>query len=125
MINMVKVGIIACKIAMDSMCPGCAKCFKAAAEKSGGFSNLNEPAEIVFLTSCGGCPGLIPIKMDLINRTLSTLNQKVDIVYIGTCVQRAIENFNCPIDPGFVKTLLEKLGVRVIVGTHAYPIYHV
>ncbi len=121
---MVRIGIIACKVAMDNLCPGCAKCFKAANERSGNFNSITEGSlEIVFLTSCGGCPGLIPIKMDIINRTLSTLDQKVDAIFIGTCVQRAIENFNCPIDPGFVKASLEKLGIKVYIGTHAYPIF--
>lgn len=123
---MVKIGIIACKVAMDNLCPGCAKCFRAISEGSGNFSNLKgELVEVVFLTSCGGCPGLVPIKMDVINRTLSTLGQKVDVIYLGTCIQRAVENFSCPIDSGFVKASLEKLGVKVYIGTHSYPVYSV
>lgn len=121
---MARIGIIACKVAMDNLCPGCAKCFKAANERDGNFSSLSkEPLEIIFLTSCGGCPGLIPIKMDVINRTLSTLNQKIDAIYMGTCIQRAIENFNCPIDPGFIKASLEKMGIKVYIGTHSYPMH--
>ena len=116
--------MVACKIAMDNICLGCAKCFKAVNRRDGNFSSLpKEEAEVVFLTSCGGCPGLITIKMDSMNRTLSTLDEKVDIVYIGTCIQRAVENFNCPIDLGFVKTSLESMGIKVYIGTHSYPVF--
>ena len=119
-VAVVRIGVIACKTAMDNLCPGCAKCFKAINEQSGGFDSLEKPIEVAFLTSCGGCPGLITVKMDLVNRILDTLGQKVDVVYLGSCVQRAIENFNCPIDPGFVKDSLEKAGIKVVIGTQAY-----
>jgi predicted metal-binding protein len=120
---MTKIGIIGCKVSMDTMCPGCAKCFHALNKREGKFKDLGDDVEFVFLTSCGGCPGMIPVKMDLMNRILDTMGEEVDAVYIATCIQRAYENFGCPIDIGLVKSSLEKKGIKVVIGTHEYPVY--
>ncbi len=120
----VKIGIIGCKKMIDEICPGCIKCFKALSERSGKFSTLpNEKVDVIFLTSCGSCPGPVTMKIDLINRILKTFDANVDIIFIATCVLRAIELFNCPIDIEVLKLTLESLGYKVVLGTHAYPIY--
>jgi len=124
--KMVKIGIIGCKIMMDSICPGCIKCFNALHERVGKFSILkDENAEVLFLTSCNGCPGPITMKIDLINRVLDSFKNNVDIVFIATCILRAIELFKCPIDIETLKLTLESLGYKVVIGTHPYPIYAV
>lgn len=121
-----KIGIIGCKIVMDNLCPGCAKCFNALNQRTGKFAELKgEHVDVVFLTSCGSCPGPVTMKVDLITRTLSTLGTNVDVVYLATCVQRAVESFNCPIDLGLLKRSLEGLGYKVVIGTHEYPIFRV
>jgi len=109
---------------MDNLCPGCYKCLHSIYEKDGKFKSLgDEEVKLVFLASCGGCPGLVPIKVDLVNRVLDTIKEKVDIIFIATCMERAVENFNCPMDIGLVKSSLEKAGIKVVIGTHEYPVY--
>lgn len=50
-----KVGIIRC-MQTEDYCPGTTD-FRAIREKTGVFSDVPEPIELVGFTNCGGCPG--------------------------------------------------------------------
>jgi predicted metal-binding protein len=119
---MTKIGIIACKKQMDTLCIGCAKCFKALAEGAGMLADYETP-ELVFLTSCGDCPGFPVQRTSLMLSYLKPLDQDVEVIHLGTCIQSAVVNGKCPIDiESTKKKLEEKFKKTVVVGTHPYPL---
>lgn len=119
---MTKIGILACKKMMDTMCIGCAKCFKALGEGAGMLADYESP-ELVFLTSCGDCPGFLPQRTGLLLSYLKAFSEDVEVIHIGTCIQSAVVSGKCPIDiAASKKKLEEKFKRRVVVGTHPYPL---
>ena len=115
-----KVGIITCQSIQDISCIGCAKCYKAAREKTFAFEG-NEDIQIIFKTSCGGCPGLVLPKLALQKLVITDLGDTVDQIYFGTCVQKAKAVMNCPMNLDAIKSKLEEsFNVPVAVGTHDY-----
>ncbi len=111
--------IVACKnIRNQYICPGDAKCFVAFMNGQGKFlKHVNEPAYIVGIVDCGGCPGnaLMP-NLSLLKLQLQALGIKtIDVIHVGTCI-----TLYCPYKDGIIKTLKEKAGVEVIEGTHEY-----
>ncbi|MDP8239323.1 MAG: CGGC domain-containing protein [Candidatus Hatepunaea meridiana] len=111
------IAIFYCKRIQDHTCIACAKCFKAAPLKNGKFSQYDEEIEIVAMTDCGDCPGLLMPRVPMIR----TLGGHVDAVHLGTCVTQAKEHGECPLDLEEMKVKLEKkLGIPVIIGTHDY-----
>ena len=115
-----KIGIINCKKIQDQSCIGCAKCYKAVNNKTFAFEG-EEDIQIVFKTSCGDCPGLVLPKVGLQMGVLEKLDEKVDEIYFGTCVQKAVAVMNCPMNLDGIKAKMEEMfGVPVKVGTHEY-----
>ena len=117
-----KIGIVACKKMMDNICIGCAKCFKALAEGAGMFADYKAP-ELVFLTSCGDCPGFLVQRTGLLQSYLKAFEQDdVEVIHFGTCIQSAVLAGKCPIDiEDSKKRIEEKFRRKVVVGTHPYP----
>jgi len=113
------IGIIYCQKIQDATCVGCAKCYKAVNEKAFNFENTD--AQIVFKTSCGGCPGLVLPKLQLQMLVLDSLKVKVDEIYFGTCVEKSKALMNCPMNLDGIKEKIESIfQVPVFVGTHQY-----
>jgi predicted metal-binding protein len=52
-----RIGIVYCERIQDSSCVGCAKCYKAVAERSFAFAELDEAVQVVFKTGCGTARG--------------------------------------------------------------------
>ena len=118
---MTKIGVITCDNIRDKHCMGCIKCFKAAANKEGHFSEHEDDIEVVFWTGCGGCPGLYMPKFALIHEMTEKLGREYDVIHIGTCVVKAAKTSGCPIELETMKKNLEtKWGKKVIIGTHTY-----
>jgi len=116
-----RIGIIYCQKIQDSSCIGCAKCYKAVSEHTHAFASVDDDIEIVFMTSCGDCPGLVLPKLDLQKRVLEGLSVGVDAIYFGTCVKKAHGLMNCPMNLNGVTAKVEELyHVPVHVGTHDY-----
>jgi predicted metal-binding protein len=114
-----RIGIVFCERIQDTSCVGCAKCYKAARERSHEFEGIDEDVEIVFKTSCGDCPGLVLPKLDLQKVILDSLDTGFDAVYFGTCVKKATAIMNCPMNvDGITAKIEEKFGVPVHMGTH-------
>jgi predicted metal-binding protein len=89
-------------------------------EKNGAFQGYDD-IELVAMTDCGDCPGILVPRVKLLNEVLSRLDEKIEVVHLGTCAKMAVETAACPIDFEATKGLLEnKFGVRVVLGTHAY-----
>lgn len=117
---MARVAVLYCKKVKDHSCIGCAKCFKAIREGDGEYGRFDE-IELVAMTDCGDCPGLIVPRMKLLKETARGLERDIDAVFLGTCVKIAMETAGCPIDLDALKPILEKkFGVEVILGTHGY-----
>ena len=117
---MAKIAILYCKRIKDHSCIACAKCFRAIAQRDAEFARYEE-VELVGMTDCGDCPGLIAPRVKLLKEVTRQLGSGIDTVYLGTCVKTAVETAQCPLDIDEVKLLLEKqFGVQVVVGTHSY-----
>lgn len=117
---MAKVAVLYCKRIKDHSCIGCAKCHKAIKEKAAEYGRFDE-IELVAMTDCGDCPGLVVPRVKLLKETVASLDTDFDVLYLGTCVKLAMETAACPIDFDDLKPMLEqKFGVEVILGTHSY-----
>jgi predicted metal-binding protein len=117
---MAKIAIIYCKKIKDHSCIACAKCFKGMAEKNGEFARHDE-IELVAMTDCGDCPGLVVPRVKLLKDVLPALGREVDCVHLGSCVKAACLTAQCPINLDKMKAMLEsKFNVQVVVGTHSY-----
>ena len=118
---MKRIAIFYCKRIKDHSCIACAKCFKGIKEKSGEFAKHDEDIEIVAMTDCGDCPGLVVPRVKLISETAKNLGREIETLHLGTCVKLAMETAKCPIDFDHLKPILEKkFGIEVVLGTHAY-----
>lgn len=70
---------------------------------------------------CGGCPGLVMPKLGLIMDMARTYERDVDVIYLGTCVMKARETAQCPINPEEISNKIKaKFGKEVISGTHPW-----
>lgn len=117
---MAKIAILYCKKIKDHSCIGCAKCYKAMAEKNAEFAQ-HDTIELVAMTDCGDCPGLTVPRVKLLGEVAKNLDRSIEVIHLGTCVKLAMETAQCPIDWGALRVTLEKkFGVRVVLGTHGY-----
>ncbi len=117
---MSRIAILYCKRVKDQSCIACAKCYKAIAEKNGAFAQDSE-IDLVAMTDCGDCPGLVVPKVQLLSEVTKNLDRPIETPYLGTCMRMAMETAECPIDFDTLKIMLEKkFGVNVVLGTHAY-----
>jgi len=117
---MAKAAILYCKKIKDQSCIACAKCYKGIQEKNGQFA-LHETLELVAMTDCGDCPGLVVPKVKLLTEILTGLNRPLEVLYLGTCIKLAMDTAQCPIEYESLKIALEKkFGIQVILGTHSY-----
>jgi predicted metal-binding protein len=113
---MKKVAIIGCGAYMDSGygCPGEWRCLKAAALGDGNFS---ESSQVINFIKCE-CPGRSVVPNTGMAVKLSEI--KPDEIYLSSCLANAVPE--CPyIKPeDMAKALENKIGVKVIIGTHDY-----
>jgi predicted metal-binding protein len=117
---MANVAILYCKRIKDHSCIACAKCHKGMKEKNGEFERLEE-IELVGMTDCGDCPGLVVPRVKLLKEITDNLERPIDVIYMGTCMKIAMETAECPIDFDDMKSILEqKFGCEVVLGTHTY-----
>ncbi|RUM89424.1 MAG: CGGC domain-containing protein [Thermodesulfatator sp.] len=117
---MKKIVILACNMIRNgNLCPGDAKCLVAFMRREGEFERYkDEEAAIVGIVDCGGCEGnrnRSVVSLGHLNLQLAALNEKVDVLHIGTCMA----NF-CPRKEDILKAVKEKAGVEVVEGTHKY-----
>jgi len=116
---MTRLAILYCKRIKDHSCVACAKCFKGMAERNGEFARY-EQVELVAMTDCGDCPGLVLARLKHLSEAVKALGREFDVVHLGTCVQLAIETAQCPIDLDELQPVVEaKFGVPLRLGTHS------
>jgi predicted metal-binding protein len=117
---MARIAVLYCKRIKDHSCIACAKCFKAAAEKNGEFGRY-DTVEIVAMTDCGDCPGLVVPRVKLLSEVAKNVERPFEAIHLGTCVKLAMQTARCPIDFDSLKAALdEKFGVEAVLGTHSY-----
>jgi len=117
---MSKIAILYCKRIKDHSCIACAKCYKGIAEKNGEFASYDE-IELVAMTDCGDCPGLVIPRVKLLNELTQNLHRPIEALHLGTCVKLAMETAACPIEFDDLQITLEKkFGIDVKLGTHYY-----
>jgi len=117
---MSKIAILYCKRIKDYSCIACAKCYKAMVEKNGEFAQ-HKDIELVAMTDCGNCPGLVIPRVKLITEITKNLGRTIETLHLGTCMKLAMETADCPIDFDDLKITLEKkFGIRVVLGTQSY-----
>ena len=117
---MSKIAILYCKRVKDHYCIAYAKCYKGIAEKNGEFAKYDE-IELVAMTDCGDCPGLVVPRVKLLNEVTKNLDRPIDKLHLGTCVKLAMETAQCPIEFEDLQiTLQKKFGMNVVLGTHSY-----
>lgn len=117
---MTKIAILYCKRIKDHSCIACAKCYKGMDEKNAEFGRYDE-IQLVAMTDCGDCPGLVVPRVKLLNELTTGLGREIEAVHLGTCMKLAMETADCPIDFDELKPTLEnKFGVEVVLGTHSY-----
>ncbi|UCG87870.1 MAG: CGGC domain-containing protein [Gemmatimonadota bacterium] len=117
---MARIGILYCKRVKDHSCIACAKCYKGMDEKNGEFAR-HDDIQLVAMTDCGDCPGLVVPRVKLLNEITRNLDRPIDTLHLGTCMKLAMETAECPIDFEDLQVLLEqKFDVEVVLGTHSY-----
>ena len=117
---MSKIAVIYCKRIKDHSCIACVKCYKGMVEKNGEFAAHDE-IDLVAMTDCGDCPGLVVPRVKLLSELTKNLGREIETLHLGTCVKLAMETAECPIDFDDLKVTLEnKFGVKVLLGTHSY-----
>ena len=117
---MTRIAILYCKRIKDHSCIACAKCYKGMAEKNAEFAR-HDDIELVGMTDCGDCPGLVVPRVKLLNQITMDLERPIEILHLGTCMKLAMDTAGCPIDFEELKLTLEnKFGIQVVLGTHSY-----
>jgi len=117
---MPKIAVLYCKRIQDHSCIACAKCYKGMALKSGKFAQY-EKIDLVAMTDCGDCPGLMFPRVKLLDEITKSLDRSIDTIHFGTCIMKAVETAACPINLDKIKEIIEsKFGINVVFGTHDY-----
>jgi len=117
---MAKIAVLYCKRIKDHSCIACAKCYKGMAERNAEFAR-HDDIELVAMTDCGDCPGLVVPRVKLLQDLTSGLGRPIEVLHLGTCMKLAMEAASCPIDFDDLKVTLEKkFGIEVVLGTHSY-----
>ena len=113
---MKKVAVVGCGAYMDSGygCPGEWRCLKAAALGEGQF---DESVQVISFVKCV-CPGRSLAPNIGMAAKLSQINP--DEIYLSSCMVNAKPG--CPYinADGMARIIEDKIGVKVILGTHAY-----
>ncbi|MCD4816752.1 MAG: CGGC domain-containing protein [Methanosarcinales archaeon] len=110
---MTKIGLVRCEMAARS-CPGTA-CFKVIKTKTGTFEEFkSDDIDIIGMITCGGCPG-----RDAIRQVQEMVKRGAEVIFMCTCLIKPIPNPpKCPYAEELADAIRDKLGVRVIMGTH-------
>jgi predicted metal-binding protein len=113
---MKKIAVIGCGAYMESGygCPGEWRCLKAAAL---GEGKIETPSSVAAFVKCE-CPGraLVPT----VGMSMKMSEIKPDEIYLSSCLVNAKPG--CPYSNAeeMAKTIEDKTGIKVILGTHEY-----
>ncbi|HID27153.1 MAG TPA: CGGC domain-containing protein [Methanosarcinales archaeon] len=106
----INIAVVRCDIVSEA-CPGVG-CFKAFFERKKYFKEYGPNAKIIGFFTCGGCPGR------RVYRLVNALKKhNLDVVHLSSCILMEDSYPKCPNKENMKKSI-EKLGVRVVEGTH-------
>jgi predicted metal-binding protein len=89
-------------------------------EKNGEYAQHDE-IDLVAMTDCGDCPGLVVPRVKLLSEVAKNLGREIEVLHLGTCMKGAMTTAQCPIDfDALQPTIEKKFGCRVVLGTHSY-----
>ncbi len=118
---MARIAIVSCQKIKDASCIGCIKCFKAMDLREGEFSRYADDIDLVAMSDCGDCPGLVMPKLSLVKDVTDHYGRDFDTVHIGTCIVKAVQTAACPINLEKLAGMIENvMGKQVVIGTHTY-----
>jgi len=118
--TMARIAVLYCRKIKDHSCIACAKCYKGMAERNAEFARHDE-IELVAMTDCGDCPGLVVPRVKLLSEIGKNLGREIEVLHLGTYVKLAMETAACPIDLDDLEPVLKaKFGIEVVLGTHSY-----
>lgn len=112
---MEKILIIGCKAMMGDVCVACSRCLTAFNRREGAFARYkDQPAEIMGLLHCGGCPGVAVVnRMAQVKLWNAPFNEKPTKIHLGTCLVN-----HCPYKEELIAKITAKAGIEVIAGGH-------
>lgn len=106
-----KIGIIRCE-EQSARCAGYS-CFPAVMNKTGKFDQYDD-IELVGFETCGGCGRG---KADKIMGRATRLKEKgAEVIHLSNCLTGP-----CPSKELYEKTLVEQMGIPIVIGTHPAP----
>lgn len=106
-----KIGIIRCE-EHSKRCAGYG-CFPALLNKTGKFEEYDD-IELVGFETCGGCGRG---KADKIMDRATRLKEKgAEVIHLSNCLLGP-----CPSKELYQKTLVEEMGIPIMMGTHPAP----
>lgn len=109
-----KLGIIRCMQTQD-YCPGTGD-FKAIAEKTGAFADIEEPIILTGYTDCGGCPG-----KKAVFRAREMAKRGADTIAFASCIRKGSPiGYPCPFADKMKEAIAADLGgeIKLIDYTH-------
>ncbi|MCC8127689.1 MAG: CGGC domain-containing protein [Clostridiales bacterium] len=109
-----KAGIIRC-MQTEDYCPGTAD-FRAIANKTGAFADIEEEIEIIGFINCGGCPA-----KKAILRARELVKRGADTIVFASCIQKGTPiGYPCPFAKKMKEIIQNDLGdkVQVLDYTH-------
>ena len=102
-----KIGIIRC-MQTEDYCPGTAD-FKAIANKTGVFSEIEGDIEIIGFINCGGCPG----KKSVL-RARELVKRGADTIVFASCIQKGTPiGYPCPFAKKMKELIVKDLGDEI------------
>lgn len=112
-----RIMILACALIRDKACIACQRCLMGMERKNGEFERYkDDPALIVGIIECGGCPGAsVVVRMAQLKTWMAPFGEGIDVVHIGTCLMG-----NCPYKESIIEKVKAKAGVPVVEGTHHF-----
>jgi predicted metal-binding protein len=89
-------------------------------QKNGEYAQHDE-IDLVAMTDCGDCPGLVVPRVKLLSEVTKNLGREIEVLHFGTCIKGAMTMAKCPIDFEALRPIIEKkFGCKVVLGTHSY-----
>lgn len=108
--NKIRIAVVRCET-VSEVCPGVA-CFRAFNKRRQQFAEYGDNAEIIGFFTCGGCSGR------RVSRLVETLlKYDLDVVHLSSCMLLDEDYPKCP-HVHQIRKCIEKMGVRVVEGTH-------
>jgi len=79
---MARIAVLYCKRIKDHSCVACAKCYKGMREKNGEYAQHDE-IDLVAMTDCGDCPGLVVPRVKLLSEVSKNLGREIEVLHLA------------------------------------------